>query len=250
MRNPPLSIHAWLRYAAIHRLLPEKASGTVLEIGVGGGSVGVLLARRFDYVGVELDDTAISLARQRFARHDLDAARLLHGGLERVEGQRFDLVCAFEVLEHLEDDRSAVEEWGSLVQPGGTLLFSVPAGPERFGAADAKAGHFRRYRRDDIRRLVGDGEFTDVRMLNYGYPAGYALEGARNLLARRELRKERTQVERTLASGRWLQPSDWAAPITRAAATPLQVLQRPFMTVERGTGIVVAAMRTREPPMT
>jgi SAM-dependent methyltransferase len=242
-RNPPLSIHAWLRYAAIERLLPRHASGTALEIGVGGGSVGVLLARRFDYVGVELDDTAISLARQRFAHHGLDATRLLHGGLDRVEGRTFDLVCAFEVLEHLEDDRGAVEEWQSFTRPGGTLLFSVPAGPDRFAAADAKAGHFRRYSRDDIHRLLADGDFVDVRILNYGYPVGYGLEAARNLLARRELRKERTQVERTLASGRWLQPSDWAAPITRAAATPWQILQRPFMGLDSGTGIVVAARR-------
>ncbi|MFL5963907.1 MAG: class I SAM-dependent methyltransferase [Gaiellaceae bacterium] len=243
MRNPPLSIHAWLRYAAIHRLLPEQASGTALEIGVGGGAVGVLLARQFDYVGVELDDTAISLARRRFERHGLDVTRLLNGGLESVEGRTFDLVCAFEVLEHLQDDRGALEEWRSLTRPGGTLLFSVPAGPERFGAADRKAGHFRRYRREDIRRLLANGDFARIRMLNYGYPAGYALEAARNLLARRELRKERTQVERTLASGRWLQPADWAAPITRAAAIPLQVSQRPFMELDRGTGVVVAATR-------
>jgi SAM-dependent methyltransferase len=244
MRNPPLSIHAWLRYAAIDRLLATQSFGTVLEIGVGGGSVGVLLARRFDYVGVELDGRAISLARQRFARHGLDATRLLHGGLECVEGRTFDLVCAFEVLEHLEDDRGAVEEWRSFTRPGGTLLISVPAGPERFGAADRKAGHFRRYHRDDIRRLLAEGDFAHVDMLNYGYPAGYALEDARNFLARRELRQERTQVERTLASGRWLQPSEWAAPITRAAATPLQIAQRPFMGLDRGTGIVVAATRT------
>jgi SAM-dependent methyltransferase len=243
MRNPPLSIHAWLRYAAIRRLLPTETSCTALEIGVGGGAVGVLLARRFDYVGVELDDLAISLARRRFAKQGLDVTRLLNGGLDRVEGRTFDLVCAFEVLEHLEDDRGAADDWRSLTRPGGTMLFSVPAGPHRFGAADRKAGHFRRYRRDDIRRLLADGDFSRVRMLNYGYPAGYALEWARNLLARRELRTERTQVQRTLASGRWLQPADWAAPITRVAATPLQLLQRPFMGLDRGTGIVVAATR-------
>jgi SAM-dependent methyltransferase len=205
--------------------------------------VGVRLARRFDYVGIELDDTAISLARTRFARHGLDTSLLLNGGLECVEGRSFDLVCAFEVLEHLEDDRGALDEWRSFTKPGGTLLFSVPAGPERFSAADRKAGHFRRYCRDDIRRALADGDFGRVETLNYGYPAGYALEAARNLLARRELRNERTYAERTLASGRWLQPADWAAPITRACAMPLQILQRPFMGLDRGTGIVVAATR-------
>src|SRR2546427_2124327 len=129
--SPPLSVHAWLRYRAIERLLDERKPRTVLEIGVGQGSVGVRLAIRYDYKGVELDDTSILTARARFEHHGLDSSRVLHGGLEQVEGQRFDLVCAFEVLEHLEDERAALADWRGLVAPGGALLVSVPAGPSR-----------------------------------------------------------------------------------------------------------------------
>src|SRR5437763_5944767 len=148
--SPPLSIHAWLRYAAIERLLDGCKARTVLEIGAGLGSAGVLLARRYDYFGIELDEMAVSAAQSSFVRHGLDSTRLLRGGLEQVDGREFDLVCAFEVLEHLEDDWSALAEGRRFVRLGGALLLSVPADPSRFGAADEKAGHFRRYSREDI----------------------------------------------------------------------------------------------------
>jgi cyclopropane fatty-acyl-phospholipid synthase-like methyltransferase len=241
--TPPLSIHAWLRVAAVQRLLHERAPQSVLEIGVGQGSLGSLLARRYDYVGIELDETALSTARARFIRLGLDPLRLLHGNLSQVEGRIFDLVCAFEVLEHFEDDRRTLEEWRAFVAPQGALLISVPADPSRFGAADEKAGHFRRYSRDGIEHVLTSAGFVDVQILNYGYPAAYALEAARNVLARRELRKSSTQMERTLASGRWLQPNEWMAPLTRAASVPLELLQRPFMKLDRGTGLVAIATR-------
>jgi SAM-dependent methyltransferase len=241
---PPLSIHAWLRYDAIQQLLRAREPHSVLEIGAGLGSVGVLLARRFDYLGIELDETALTAAHARFARHGVDQARLLHGGLEQVEGRQFELVCAFEVLEHVEKDLAALEEWRSFVTSGGSLLISVPAGPSRFGPADEKAGHFRRYDREGVTRALVSAGFADVRVLNYGYPAGYALEAVRNVFARRELRKPHTQWERTLASGRWLQPGEWMAPLTRAAAVPLVLAQRPFMRIDRGTGLVAIANRT------
>jgi SAM-dependent methyltransferase len=171
----------------------------------------------------------------------VDSTRLLHGGLELVAGRQFDLVCAFEVLEHLEDDQGTLEEWRGYVAPGGSLLISVPAGPSRFGPADEKAGHFRRYNRSGLEHVLVSAGFADVRVLSYGYPAGYVLETARNQLARRELRKPRTQWDRTLASGRWLQPSEWMAPLTRGAAAPLELLQRPFMNGDRGTGLVARA---------
>jgi SAM-dependent methyltransferase len=158
-----------------------------------------------------------------------------------VEGRQFDVVCAFEVLEHLENDHGALEEWRRYIAPGGTLLISVPAGPSRFGPADEKAGHFRRYSRSGLEQLLGSAGFAEVRVVSYGYPAGYVLEAARNVLARRELRKPRTQWDRTLASGRWLQPPESMAPLTRAVATPLELLQRPFVNGNRGTGLVARA---------
>ncbi|MEL7157397.1 MAG: methyltransferase domain-containing protein, partial [Actinomycetota bacterium] len=54
---------------------------------------------------------------------------------------RFDYVMAFEVLEHITDDRAALEEWLRRLRPGGRVLFSVPAHQRKYGDADRAVGH-------------------------------------------------------------------------------------------------------------
>jgi len=242
-RTPPLSIHAWMRYSTIESLLAKIRPRSVLEIGVGQGSVGVLLARRYDYTGIDLDETALATACDRFRRCGIGSEPLLLGGLERVVGRQFDLVCAFEVLEHLEDDLAALTEWRSRVTPGGWLALSVPANPRRFAKADEKAGHYRRYTREALSSALTGAGFANIRLLNYGFPVGYVLEAGRNVAARRYLRTAGSYQERTLASGRWLQPPDGAGRAMAVVSRPLCVLQRPFATRELGTGLVALAER-------
>jgi SAM-dependent methyltransferase len=239
--TPPLSIRAWLRYSAIESLLAEICPRTVLEIGAGLGSAGVLLSRRYEYTGIDLDETALATARDRFRRYGADPNVLRLGGLEQVIGQQFDLVCAFEVLEHLEDDVGALTEWRSYVAAGGWIALSVPANPERFAQADEKAGHFRRYTRESLSRALTMAGYVNLRILSYDFPVGYLLEAGRNIAARRYLRTAGPYEERTLASGRWLQPPEAAARVMELLARPFCWLQRPFAGRELGTGLVALA---------
>jgi len=239
---PALSLHAWLRYDAILRQLRRATDvRSVLEIGAGQGAVGVMLARRYAYTGLEPDPTSFATARSRFDQAGVRG--MVEGDLAALAPDAtFDLVCAFEVLEHIEDDGGAIAAWSARIRPGGWLLASVPADSHRFGAADRKAGHFRRYDRDDISELFAAAGLVDTSLITYGFPAGYVLEAGRNLLARR-LETADSMSDRTAASGRWLQPPDWAAPAMWALALPMRALQRPFGGGRLGTGLVVLARR-------
>jgi SAM-dependent methyltransferase len=235
-RLPPLSLHAWLRYDAIEHLFPHDAE-TVLEIGAGQGSIGTLLARQFAYVGLEPDTASYTVASRRLGEDGL----VLNQSAELYEPvSPFDVVCAFEVLEHLENDRGALNSWKRLIRKDGWLVVSVPAGRNRFGPTDVKAGHFRRYDRDDLTRLLLETGFVEPRTFAYGFPLGYALEIARNVYAARSFRPARLD-ERTAASGRWLQPPDWAAQLTRIVSLPFRHAQRPFRSTGLGTGLVARA---------
>lgn len=241
--TPALSLHAWLRYDAILRQLRRTTGvSSILEIGAGQGSVGVLLTRRFEYTGVEPDPTSFATACARLS--SAGAGELIHGDANVLAvGRTFDLVCAFEVLEHLEDDAAAVNEWIEHVRPGGWLLLSVPANSTRWGATDVKAGHYRRYDRGDLTRLLAAAGLVDTSEVMYGFPAGYALEAGRNVLIRRRRSPAQSLEERTAASGRWLQPPDWAAPAMWALGLPLRAAQRPFGRSGLGTGLVALAHR-------
>jgi len=242
MTVPPLSIHAWLRYDVIRRLLSD-ANGvrSVLEIGAGQGSVGVMLARRYAYTGIERDATSFAAAARRFDAAGVEG--IVNGDLSSLPPQAtFDLVCAFEVLEHCEDDAAALEEWSAFIRPGGWLSVSVPAGPDRFGPTDEKAGHYRRYAREGLERLLGAVGFREAKILAYGFPAGYALEAGRNLVVSRQQHEESLE-RRTDASGRWLQPPEWSARLMKPLALPFALILRPFAPTSLGTGLVALARR-------
>jgi SAM-dependent methyltransferase len=235
---PPLSLHAWLRWDAIGRLLPTDAQ-TMLEIGAGQGSVGALLSRRFAYVGLEPDELSLRTAVHRIGT----AGTVLNEPAETYEPpEPFDVVCAFEVLEHIQDDGAALAQWRHHIRPGGWLLLSVPAGRNRFGPTDVKAGHYRRYDRDDLVALLAAGNLVEIELISYGFPLGYALEAARNLYARRTT-ENATLQDRTAASGRWLQPPERAGRLLQAVSAPFRYAQRPFGRTGLGTGIVARARR-------
>ncbi|HXF97669.1 MAG TPA: class I SAM-dependent methyltransferase [Gaiellaceae bacterium] len=232
---PPLSLTAWLRYDLVRRLLPEGAQ-RVLEIGAGVGSIGALLARRLEYVGLEPDPASYAIAARRVGKLGL----VLNTTAEEFASDGpFDLVCAFEVLEHIEDDRAALAGWLRHLAPGGTLMVSVPLGRERYGPWDEKAGHIRRYDREEIAARLEETGLASVVAVPYGFPLGSASEAVRALLARRR-RDERSLAERTAASGRNYQPPAWAAYATWLAAAPFRILQRPFQGTDLGPGVVAS----------
>ena len=244
MSDPPLTTNGWLRWDLSRRLLAELDDvESVLEIGAGGGALGVRLARRYRYVGIELDDHSFGVAERRFARAGLGS--ILHGDLTALpDGALFDLVCAFEVLEHFEDDAAALRSWLAALRSRGWLLLSVPAYADRFGAWDTKAGHYRRYEREQLGSTLRSAGFEPVAIQAFGYPLGNVLEVARNAVAR--LGRQRTDSfdQRTAASGRLLQPPERLGVMTRAVSLPGRLLQRPFVATERGTGFVALAQRT------
>ncbi len=237
----PLTPNAWLRYDILTRMLPAAARD-VLEIGCGQGALGVRLAQRCHYLGLEPDQASCAVAEQRMSAAGTGEVRNI--GLDGLGPQQFDLVCAFEVLEHIDEDAAAVRDWTARLRPGGWLLLSVPAHQRRFGPADELVGHFRRYDPPAMEALLASCGLTDIEIRQYGFPLGYVLEAGRNLIARRRLAAApaRSAADRTAASGRLLQPAGRTrGAVTRWGAAPFRVLQRAFPGT--GTGLVVLARR-------
>jgi len=244
MSLPPLTLNAWLRYDVIDSALRELTDvRSILEVGCGQGALAARLARGYEYVGVEVDPVSCAKAQERLAQ--LNRGRVVCGDLSTLGASEFDLVCAFEVLEHIEDDLGALREWRGQLRGGGWLLFSVPAYASRWGAADRMAGHFRRYEPEGIPDLIQAAGFTDPTVWTYGFPLGHVLEHARNLLAGRQQRSDSLEA-RTAASGRWLQPPEWLAWGTQVATAPFRRIQRRFLENGRGTGLVVLARQRDE----
>lgn len=239
----PLAPNAWLRWDVVRREL-AGAGGSLLEIGCGGGAFGTRIARGFTYTAVEPDPVAHGVAASRIGR---EAGRVLLGDVSVLEpDEQFDVVCAFEVLEHIEDDDAALDEWIARLRPGGLLLLSMPADSSRLGAWDAAVGHFRRYDADTLRAQLLDHGLVDPRTTYYGMPLGYVTENVRNRIAGtgRIAGEDAPVAERTARSNRLLQPGDRVTGLAVQAGTwPFRVVQRAFQ--QRGTGLVASARAPR-----
>lgn len=238
----PLAPNARLRYDVVRRLLADlDDAASFLEVGCGQGAVAAQLAHRFDYLGYEPDADSFRVAHERLTA--AGAGRVVNGALPETPERLFDLIGAFEVLEHIEHDERALESWTAWLRPGGHLIVSVPADPERFGAWDREVGHYRRYTRTSLNELLGAAGLIDVELVSYGFPLGYALERVRNRMASRREEAEDDLAERTAASGRRLQPGNKLAPFIWVATLPFIWLQRPFADGALGTGLVARAQK-------
>lgn len=156
----------------LSRFLPHIGR-RVLEIGCGVGGIIDLLPRKELILGVDIDEEVLAYAAERHrSREECRFERLDFSALKedqsRMTALRFDTIVCINLLEHIEDDVSALETMRSILVPGGVLALLVPAHPALYGKYDAADGHFRRYTKRELRdKLCGTG-FTplDLRHFN------------------------------------------------------------------------------------
>ena len=80
----------------------------------------------------------------------------------------FDLVAAFDVVEHVENEASVFGELTRVLKPGGHLILSVPLHPARWTEFDELVGHARRYEASDLRAILASHGLTVVKSAGFG----------------------------------------------------------------------------------
>lgn len=236
MNRVPLGAQASLRFDVARTLLHDLPHSTILEVGCGRGTFAPRLAKFGHYLGLEPDPDSYAIAS---AGMTLSAGEVRQIAFEDLDpDRRFDLVCAFEVIEHLEDDLAAVRSWISRLEPRGALLVSVPAFQRRFGPYDELVGHYRRYEPDQLADLLDRAGLVDVRTTLWGAPLCYLVEAAHSMVARRRLAAQgaASMSTRTASSGRVLGLSTPVRGALTVAALPFRLAQR--VRPNRGTGLL------------
>lgn len=239
-----------MRRDLLLRIFARHKPGRIIEIGCGAGSLlSDLTERGYSALGVDQSPSALRLARTLAADcEDMQIA----ASPDDAEPESFDYLTAFEVLEHIEDDHAALADWSRYLRPEGTLVFSVPAHPHRWNAADEWAGHFRRYRRSDLHALAKGAGYEVTEIQSYGFPIANAMEklGAR-LYARQSAgtdradmditrRTEESGSDRKLLTKLWPIYSAWPAAFAFRA---MLAFQRLFAKGDLGIGYIVVARK-------
>jgi SAM-dependent methyltransferase len=121
--DPDLFNEHFARYAFAARLARHKR---VLDIGCGLGYGALELARAASrVVAVDLSLDAVRAASSQYPAPNLRYAAAAATALP-FAGAAFDLITAFEVIEHLEDWPSLLSEARRLLAPGGQFIVSTP----------------------------------------------------------------------------------------------------------------------------
>ena len=166
-KNPTLA-YMFRKYLA-RQLVNDVSVGRFLEIGVGSGAFyEVMGAFGFEGLCLDLNPRLIEehQARQSPSRERI---RFLARDFFAVE-ENFDLIVAFEVLEHFQDDGACLRKWFELLNPRGTLLFSVPAHMRQWTINDTRAGHARRYEKTELADKLKRAGFQVLIFWCYGFP--------------------------------------------------------------------------------
>ena len=246
----------------MRQLLQPAVSGRFLEIGVGSGNL------YEDLVGwgcrglcLDLNPALIREHRWR-SSHLAGVVEFRNLDFFQVEGC-FDLVLAFEVLEHYLDDRQCLDRWRELLAPDGTLLFSVPAHQRRWTSNDDRAGHARRYEKAELLRKLSQSGFAVEKfccygfpVLNWTYPLSSLLFPGRSVVAGPAgpdpdrpptATGSMKDFRRTAGSGvrRFARLSQWL--LKEWLWRPLLVTQRPFLPRDLGIGYMVKCRKTGSP---
>jgi SAM-dependent methyltransferase len=144
-----------------------ESASDYLEVGCGNGFVlrGIAGAKAWRTVaGTELHPRGLNCARGRIGRigqfAQMDARAI------PAEGA-FDVIGAFDVLEHIEQDETVLRAMHRALRAKGGLLLSVPQHPWLWSAADTLAMHVRRYRYGELESKVSAAGFRILFTASY-----------------------------------------------------------------------------------
>jgi SAM-dependent methyltransferase len=130
--------------------LEPRPGARLLDAGCGSGQLLELLSEFGTPSGADPDPDCVMCAAER----GYDAVR---AGLPELPfaDRTFAACTCLDVLEHLPDDRGALEELARVTEDDGLLLVTVPAYEALWSEHDEANEHLRRYRARDLRRLAG-----------------------------------------------------------------------------------------------
>lgn len=137
----------------LERALRGRKDLNILNIGAATGHTSEWLEAFGKVKSVEYDPECYAFTKSMLSI-DIDCASILE---LPYPDEHFDLVCAFDVIEHVEDDKLAVSEMRRVCKKGGLISVTVPAFLFLWSAHDDVNHHFRRYTGANLKALLAAG---------------------------------------------------------------------------------------------
>jgi SAM-dependent methyltransferase len=154
----------------------------ILEMGCSSGQF-LFQLRNHGYqnvTGIDISERAVKVCQEAgLPANVMDAQRL------DFPDDSFDLITASDVLEHLADEKRALQEWRRVLKPGGRLVVFVPAFMFLWSKHDVVNKHYRRYKLDELKRTLTENGFIIERNSYWNFflfPPVALVRGVKRLL--------------------------------------------------------------------
>jgi 2-polyprenyl-3-methyl-5-hydroxy-6-metoxy-1,4-benzoquinol methylase len=130
----------------------------ILNIGAATGASSEMLAEFGTVTSTEYDADCINFVKDKldFPIQQADITKL------QFSDESYDVVCAFDVIEHVENDPLAVNELVRVCKPGGHIVVTVPAFMSLWSEHDVINHHFRRYEETEMEQLFSKQPVTKI----------------------------------------------------------------------------------------
>ncbi|MHA3771956.1 methyltransferase domain-containing protein [Verrucomicrobiota bacterium sgz303538] len=230
--------HPWWKARAALALEVLKRNeisppASVFDVGCGWGvNLTALEKAGYRVSGLDISPQILSLIDSPQRR--LIEADLMQPLPDRVEPA--DAILALDVIEHLDDDRYAVQQMAQLLKPGGIAVISVPAQPELYSDFDAVQGHRRRYLPESLQAAF---DKTGLKIRTIFWWGAWMVPILRRTRASEN--KQRDRPARTYAD--YLNLPPWPGPQIFAAAFALEKARAISGSLNTGTSLFAVAER-------
>lgn len=160
--------HWWFRARAeilrsyIEANLPTSGNA-IVNVGAATGRTTEWLSNFGEVQSLEYEKDCIEFVKDKVP------FPIRHGSVLELPyaDNQFDLVCAFDVIEHVENDLRAVQEMMRVCRPGGSMMITVPAHQHLWSDHDEINHHFRRYSIESLQKLVGQAGQGEIVFTSY-----------------------------------------------------------------------------------
>lgn len=138
--------------------LNDKTDSRILDVGCAGGYLMRFLEKMGfgEISGIDISDSAVAICKKKGVKNVMTADCTKTS----FKNSMFDIVTAIDILEHVKDEKAALNEWRRILKKNGRLIVFAPAFTFLWSQHDEICHHYRRYSRSTLINTLKKVNFT------------------------------------------------------------------------------------------
>lgn len=183
----------------IYNNIQNFIGNNILEVGAGIGNLTDFIMFKDKLTLIDIDQHYVNYLNAKYSFRGKSNFSAFKTDIQDIKSSplainTYDTIICLNILEHLKNDRKAVENMSALLQPGGRLIILVPALNILHGSMDVSFGHYRRYNKKQLKLLIQEQDLDIVKFyyLNFLGLFGWFISG--RIFKNKELPENQTKL--------------------------------------------------------